>query len=410
MILLSPFYFSVLAGDQIKSNIFLVGSGSNISQVNSQVDLPVSFYIGNDLSGVSNPAKSIFFKVSGVYSGGGSVQLKINSDSVTAKTFTLPSVSRPTNFEFIYKDDSGKINPLTAGSYNYTLNVIPAGVSISSLASELEITYQFAPTPCVDGVSNNQKVKTTEFFVGHTDNLGSMVNLPFSIYIGDDLSGISEPVKSAYFLITGVYTGTGTLSTSLGSDPVNNQFFLSGGSTPTNFNLIYNDGLGRIKPTTAGSYNYTLNISQSGLSISNLNIKMVLTHRYKPVNCGASYPPYGDLISAVYDSSTDTNGSAYNSIMWKGKLGGLNFDQGKVRFQLATADNPSGPWTYVGGNTCGSNDWYDATPGTAVELDCYPQFNNKRYFRYKIRLCSDDCAVSGFNTPQVDDVVVNFSP
>jgi hypothetical protein len=55
--LLSPFYYSVLAGDQIKSNTFLVGSGTQTGTISSQTDLPVSFYVGNDLTGVINPVK-----------------------------------------------------------------------------------------------------------------------------------------------------------------------------------------------------------------------------------------------------------------------------------------------------------------------------------------------------------------
>jgi len=75
IVILSPFYYAVLAGDQIRSNVFLVGSGSQTSTISSQVDLPVTLYVGNDLTGVTNPIKRSFFRVSGVYSGGGSVQL-----------------------------------------------------------------------------------------------------------------------------------------------------------------------------------------------------------------------------------------------------------------------------------------------------------------------------------------------
>jgi hypothetical protein len=64
----------------------------------------------------------------------------------------------------------------------------------------------------------------------------------------------------------------------------------------------------------------------------------------------------------------------------------------------------------VGGSTCGSSDWYEAVPNTAIELNCFNDWNNKRYFKYKLRICADDCISGGTVTPQVDDVVVNFSP
>lgn len=409
IILLSPFYYSVLAGDQIHSNVFLVGSGSQTGQISSQVDLPVTLFIGNDLTGVANPVKSSSFKISGVYTGGGSLQFKINGDGATTKIFVLPSVSRPTNFELIYRDDSGAINPASAGTYNYILNVIPSGVTISGLASKLEVTYQFAPDSCVDGASINEKVKTTEFYVAQVNNFGASAVLPVSLYIGDNLDGVASPVKSAYFVISGVYTGSGILTANLNSSGSEN-FSLPLVSNPTNFNFIYRDSSSQINPSSAGTYTYNLNLSQTGLTISNLNAKAILTYRYKPVSCGAGYPPYGDLISAIYDSTANTDGAAYNSVMWKGQLGGASFDQGQVKFQLTASDSSSGPWNYVGGITCGSNDWFSTTAGIPTQVDCFSELNNKRYFRYKLRICSDDCILSGATTPTVDDVVVNFSP
>lgn len=409
IILLSPFYYSVLAGDQIKSNVFLVGSGSQTGQISSQVDLPVSFFISNDLTGVTNPIKRSFFRISGVYTGGGSLQFKINGDNATAKTFTLPTVAGPTDFEFIYNDDSSLIKPTSAGTYNYILNVLPSGVTISGLAAKLEVTYQFAPNTCVDGAPTNEKVKTTEFYVGQLNNFSADTSLPVNLYIGDNLTGVTSPVKSIYFLVSGVYTGSGVMFLNINSSD-NKNYFLANVSNPTNFNFIYQDNSGQINPVSSGTYNYNLNFSQLGLVVSNLNVKAVLTYRYKPVSCGLSYPPFGDLISAIYDSTANTDGAAYNSIMWRGALGGASFDKGQVLFQMAASDSSSGPWNYVGGNTCGSSDWYPATAGLPTQISCYSQLNNKRYFRYKLRICSDDCILSGNSTPTVDDVVVNFSP
>lgn len=136
------------------------------------------------------------------------------------------------------------------------------------------------------------------------------------------------------------------------------------------------------------------------------------THRYKPPTCGGA--PYGELISAVFDSTESAEGPGYNSVMWKGVLGGVGQNEGKVRFQFATADSPSGPWTYLGGATCGTGDWFDpGAPDVPVELKgtaCQAAWNNKRYFRYKIQICSSDCVLSGASTPIVDDVTVSWAP
>jgi hypothetical protein len=113
------------------------------------------------------------------------------------------------------------------------------------------------------------------------------------------------------------------------------------------------------------------------------------------------------LTSAVFDTGV-VSGVGYNSIMWNGTLPG-----GKVRFQLAAANSSAGPWSYIGGNTCGAFDWFDPlAPNTPIELkgaSCVSAWNNMRYFRYKVQLCSNDCITAGPNTPTVNGIVVNYA-
>lgn len=412
IMILSPFSYPIYAGDQIKSNTFFVGSPT--SPISSQTDLPVSFYVGNDLTGVTNPVKMAIFKVNFAFSSAGSVQFMLDSDNTTAKTFNLVnSTGRLGEMELVYKDDSGKMNVTSAGNYSHILNIIPSGVTLDNLTVELETTYQFAPNSCVDGSPNNQKVKTTEFYVGQVNNMGASASLPFSIYLGDNLTGVTSPIKSVYFVVSGTYAASadGTLSLSTNSAGPYKNFTLA--STPVGvnpFSLVYKDDSGNISPSSSGSYNYNLYLNQTNLTIYSLSVKAIVTHQYKPVSCGLGYPPYGDLVSAIYDSTANADGAAYNSIMWKGELGGASFDKGQVLLQMAAADSTSGPWDYIGGTTCGSGDWYNAASGTPTQINCYTQLNNKRYFRYKLRICSDDCIASGNSTPTVDDVVVNYSP
>jgi hypothetical protein len=122
-----------------------------------------------------------------------------------------------------------------------------------------------------------------------------------------------------------------------------------------------------------------------------------------------AYPPYGELTSAVFDTTGSADGPSYNSIMWRGLLGGPAFNQGQVLFQLAASDSSSGPWNYVGGS-CTSADWFSYDSDLPVQIGCYSLLNNKRYFRYKIRICANDCISGGMYTPTVNDINVNWSP
>lgn len=396
----------VFAADQFKTVQTFVGSSTG--QVSTQVDYAFSFYIGDDISLVSNPIKSNYFIASGVYTGSGTVNFKVNSQAGSSKTYTLPNVgSTPTPFQLIYKDPDNTINPTSAGLFNHTLNVTPSGLTLSGLGVVLETTYRYNPGACHDGTS--QKIKTIETFVGDSaSQVSSQVNKQFTLYIGDDLSGISTPIKSNFFTVGGVYTGSGTLQLMIDSDAATSKTYTlpNVGSTPTFFQLHYKDALPKINPPSSGSFTYTLNIIPSGVTISGLGAILTTTYRYKPPSCGG-LPATGELTSVVFDA---TASAAYNSFVWKGTVNG---GTGKVRFQLATSNSSSGPWNFKGGAGCSSSEWYDpGGPDTSVEITCGPaHHNNQRYFKYKVQLCSNsDCSTSGSFSPRVDDVIVNWSP
>jgi hypothetical protein len=126
-------------------------------------------------------------------------------------------------------------------------------------------------------------------------------------------------------------------------------------------------------------------------------------------------PVSGTLTSSVFDTTANSASVGYNSIMWKGSAG-----TGKVSFQLAASNTSTpGSWNYYGGPTCGALAWFDTPgPNTPVELKgtglnaatCRSAWNNKRYFRYKVKICSNaDCANPGTVSPIIDDVIVNWS-
>lgn len=170
-----------------------------------------------------------------------------------------------------------------------------------------------------------------------------------------------------------------------------------------------------IQATTAstGGGTYCFRVTNSGSTTN-----FVFT-QYPKVTVSAGLTATGSLTSTVFDSGV-TDGAAYNSILWKGTL---NAGTGRVRFQIATSNCSngatnaptcnSGSWSFIGGATCGVGDWYDpGAPDTAAEITCAgANHNNMRYFRYKIQLCSaSNCTDSGSITPQVDDVVISWSP
>src|SRR3989344_1481591 len=104
------------------------------------------------------------------------------------------------------------------------------------------------------------------------------------------------------------------------------------------------------------------------------------------------------LISSVFDTGTAA-GSAYkiNSILWQGtQPAGAT-----ARFQLATSDNASGTWSYMGYDGTNST-YYTAAPNTAIQI-ARAYSDGQRFFRYKIFLTT-----TGNSGPTVDDIVVNW--
>ena len=118
----------------------------------------------------------------------------------------------------------------------------------------------------------------------------------------------------------------------------------------------------------------------------------------------------GLLWSSVYDTA-DTNGVAPNAILWQGtqptgtsvqfQFSSSNCSNGKTN---STCDD-TGTWTYLGPDGTSATYYTLASPDTATMLNL-AQHNNKRYFRYKIRINSNFAQTL---TPTVDDVIINWS-
>ena len=120
------------------------------------------------------------------------------------------------------------------------------------------------------------------------------------------------------------------------------------------------------------------------------------------------------LTSSILDTGV-TAGAGFNSLLWQGNLG----TGGAVKFQIAFSDCANGATNYP---TCDTGTW--TYYGLTSQVDYYefvspypmnddsvafpttgsasPQ--NKRYIRYKVNLSTSS------TTPQIDDIIINWSP
>lgn len=121
----------------------------------------------------------------------------------------------------------------------------------------------------------------------------------------------------------------------------------------------------------------------------------------------------GYLESSIFDTQS-ANGVLLNSVLWQG----FNPTNTCVDFQFAASNNSSGPWNYKGpsgdvtsfyGASCENNPFGGtgcAPTNTSICIN-KNDFINYRYLRYKIRLTSN---LTQTQTPQVDDVILNWNP
>src|SRR3989344_3877081 len=141
------------------------------------------------------------------------------------------------------------------------------------------------------GVLAANQVKTTETLITSGDSsVSSATSSLFSLYIGDNLTGVSSPVKSAQVAVSGVYTGNGTIAVQVDSGTTQTFALANVGSTPTPFEVLYDASTTISTLTSAGTYTYTLHATPSGVTIYGFSAKLVETHRYKPPACGGGNP------------------------------------------------------------------------------------------------------------------------
>src|SRR3989344_8842668 len=189
-IVLAGFIFALAAGvfaaNQIKTTETFITSSEGAITNPTGTSTTVTLYIGDSLTGVSNPVKSAQVAVSGVYTStaDGDITIQFGSDS---QIFTMKNVSAPTPFEILY-NATGTTDAITsAGTYNYTLTVTPsAQITIYGLSAKLVESHEYIPANCADGNPANEKMKTTEtFIIGTPDVLNPSIatSSTFTLYI-----------------------------------------------------------------------------------------------------------------------------------------------------------------------------------------------------------------------------------
>lgn len=122
---------------------------------------------------------------------------------------------------------------------------------------------------------------------------------------------------------------------------------------------------------------------------------------YRVKTVWTAVPIEGNLISSIYDTEA-TGGVAINNIMWHGEqpIGTA------VKFQIASSNNLNGPWEFKGPDGSSATYYDPVNVGNPIQINL-AHHNNQRYFRYKIYLYTDSTQTK---TPQVDNVIINWSP
>jgi type II secretory pathway pseudopilin PulG len=110
-------------------------------------------------------------------------------------------------------------------------------------------------------------------------------------------------------------------------------------------------------------------------------------------DCG--YADYGTLESSTFDT-----GSTQVTYNWLSFTGSQPVDT-DIRFQVATSNNSSGPWSYKGPDGTSST-YYSIA---AQEMINYNSHLDQRYLRYKLFLNSD----SSWEVPILEEVTISYS-
>ena len=153
-----------------------------------------------------------------------------------------------------------------------------------------------------------------------------------------------------------------------------------------------------INGTTGDFSNYAWNDVVGWVSFNCADLGICGSSNYKVNTTWRATSSVAFVESETFDTG-NSSGSQLYSFLWQGSLPVGT----AVRFQFASANSSSGPWSYKGPDGT-SNTYYSPNPGSSTMLD-YSYFNAARFYRYKVTLVSNQAQTA---TPQIDDVFIQW--
>lgn len=290
------------------------------------------------------------------------------------------------------------------------------------ISTALGLLLLFAVVGVVFGLAAEEtgtKMKTTKYLIDQeygATSAGTAIETNFDVFVGES----SPVIQNAFIEVKGASSSSGSpqsidLKIKQQSDSSYSNaktFTFDVPSRSQHFELDY-DITSYLTPviTTAGTYSFTLYMKNSGSADLNaLQARAVITYSFTPPSASTGFRSSGYIVSSTFDT-TNTNGAAPNSILWKGTLPSTS----RVKFQFASSNCSngatnaptcnSGTWSYVGSDGTGATYYEPSGPDVALSIDL-SSHNNKRYFKYKVILYpSNDSLLS----PSVQDIILNWS-
>ncbi|MEK9151998.1 MAG: hypothetical protein AAB692_01385 [Patescibacteria group bacterium] len=413
-----------------KTVVFQVLQRQTILADGSSDNADFTVFIGDQAPVIKNA----YLEVQGVTNATGSQTITVDIKesgvgsfpTVRSRSFAIDSSSKNNPFLIRYHGDEGTGNGLTAylaglitaaGTYVYSVKIDASGADVALLKANLVLTYEYAP-PSTGGTVPNSV--TASFFAAQSQSViitPGTLSATFKVFVAEP----NPVVKNAFLLVQGVTNATGSQTITVDIKQPADSFPTARAQTFTvdstgkdsRFAIRYhgNDGTGNgLTAYLAGiitaptEYTFDVKIDTNGADVSLLGARLVVNYQFS--QSGGGFPAVGNVVSPTLDTGA-VNGASYNGILWKGSAPVGT----KVRLQLAASDSSTGPFSFVGGSTCTASDYYEPAADAPAEVKCFSALYNKRYFRYKVILCSGtDCSTSGSETPRVDDVIVNWSP
>ena len=243
--------------------------------------------------------------------------------------------------------------------------------------------------------------KNSNYYATSTSNVWSFV-------AGQETSTINNIPYKRYFQVYNVTRdGSGNIFTSGTDDPSTQKItiFLEYGNNYISSSFLsfyltrsYNNQVFQQTDWSGGS-GQTGPISNPGNKFDTADSNINYASTTGSIYMTTATTTAASLTSSILDTGV-SGGAGFNSLLWQGSLG----TDGTVKFQIAFSNSASGPWTYYGSTS--TSDYYQPTPNISIAFptagSASPQ--NMRYIRYKVYLSTSS------TTPQVNDIIVNWTP